>query len=60
MPSVGALGGTLALGHKSLKVKRQAFPYDGSTGLKQPTSASPHVTDNHHRAGAKGAMGYGR
>ena len=60
MPSVGALGGILPSGHKSLKVKRQAFCYDGSRGLKQPTPASLHVTDNHHRAGAKGAMGYGR
>ena len=60
MPSVGTLGGTLPLGPKSLKVKCQAFPYDGSTGLKQPTSASLPVTDNHHGAGAKGETGYGR
>ena len=28
-----------------------------STGLKRPTPASLPVTDNHHRAGAKGATG---
>ena len=55
MPSTGILGGTLPLGPQSLKVKRQAFPHDGSTGLKQPTPASLPVTDNHHGAGAKGA-----
>ena len=37
MPSIGTLGGTLPLGPKSLKVKRQAFPHDDSTGRKQPT-----------------------
>ena len=36
MPSTGALGGTLPWGPKSLKVNRQAFPHDGSTGLKRP------------------------
>ena len=41
MPSTGILGGTLPLGPKSLKVKNQAFPHNGSTGLKQPTPASP-------------------
>ena len=45
MPSTGTLGGTLPMGPKSLKVKRQAFPHDGSTGLKQPATASPPVTD---------------
>ena len=60
MISVGTLGSTLSLGPKSLKVKRQAFPHDGSTGLKQPTPASLPVTDNHHGAGAKGATGCGR
>ena len=60
MPSMGTLGGTLPLGPKSLKVKCQAFPYDGSTGLKQPTPASPPVIDNHYRDGAKGSKGCGR
>ena len=60
VPSTGTLGGTLPLGPKSLKVKRQAFPHCGSTGLKQLTPASPPVTNNHHRAGAKGATGCGR
>ena len=41
MPSTGTLGGTLPWGPKSLKVKRQAFPHDGSTGLKRPALASP-------------------
>ena len=36
MPSTGTLGGTLPSGPKSLKVKRQAFPHDGSRGLKRP------------------------
>ena len=49
-----------ALWTKSLKVKCQAFPHDGSTGLKWPTLASPPVTDNHHGIGAKGAIGCGR
>ena len=40
MPSTGTLGGTLPWGPKSLKVKRQAYPHDGSRGLKQPTPAS--------------------
>ena len=40
MPSTGTLGGTLPSGPKSLKVKCQAFPHDGSTGLKRPTPAS--------------------
>ena len=57
MPSTGTLGGTLPSGCKSLKVKRQAYPHDGSRGLKQPAPASPPVTDNHHGAGAKGAAG---
>ena len=60
MPSMGTLGGSLPLGPKSLKVKCQAFPHDVSTWLKQPPPASPSVTDNHHRAGAKGATGCGR
>ena len=60
MPSTGTLGGTLPLGLKSLKVKCQAFPLDGSTGLKWPALASPPVTDNHHGAKAKGAIGCGR
>ena len=47
-------------GPKSLKVKHQAFPHDSSTGLKQPTLASPPVTDNHHRAVGKDAIGCGR
>ena len=34
MPSTGTLGGTLPSGLKSLKVKHQAFPNNGSTGLK--------------------------
>ena len=45
MPSTGTLGSTLPLGPKSLKVKRQAFPHDGSRGLKRPAPASPPVTD---------------
>ena len=57
MPSTGTLGGTLPSGPKSLKVKRQACPHDGSRGLKRPAPASPPVTDNHHGAGAKGAAG---
>ena len=36
MPSTGTLGGTLPLGPKSLKAKCQAFPHDGSRGLKRP------------------------
>ena len=36
MPSIWTLGGTLPWGPKSLKVKSQAFPPDGSTGLKRP------------------------
>ena len=35
MPSTGTLGGTLPSGPKSLKVKRQAYPHDGSRGLKR-------------------------
>ena len=50
MPSTGTLSGTLPLVPKSHKVKRQAFPHDGSRGLKRPTPASPPVTDNHHGA----------
>ena len=46
MPSTGTLGGTLPSGPKSLKVKCQAYPHNGSTGLKWPTPASPPVTDN--------------
>ena len=34
MPSVGTLGFNLPLGPKNLKVKRQAYPHDGSTGMK--------------------------
>ena len=60
MPSIRTLGNTLPSGPKSLKIKCQAFPHDGSTGLKQPTPASPPITDNHHGAGAKGATGCGR
>ena len=40
MPSIGTLGSTLPSGPKSLKVKCQAFPHDGSTGLMRPTPAS--------------------
>ena len=36
MPSTLTLGGTLPSGPKSLKVKGQAYPHDGSTGLKHP------------------------
>ena len=36
MLSIGTLGSTLPLGPKSLKVKHQAFPHDGSTELKRP------------------------
>ena len=35
MPSIGTLGSTLSSGPKSLKVKHQALPHDGSIGLKQ-------------------------
>ena len=56
MPSVGTLGFNLPLGPKNLKVKRQAFPHDDSTGLKWPTPASPPVADNHHGARAKGQL----
>ena len=49
MPLIGTLGGTLASGLKTLKVKCQAFPHDGSRGLKQPIPASPPVTDNHQQ-----------
>ena len=48
MSSIGTVGGTLPSGHNKLKVKCQAFPQDGSTGLKWLASASPSVTDNHH------------
>ena len=54
MPLIGTLGGTLPSGLKSLKVKCQAFPHDGSTGLKQPTPASPPVTDNHQQGWSQG------
>ena len=57
MPSIGTLDGTLPSGPKSLKVKHQAYPHDGSRGLKRPAPGSPPVTDNHHGAGAKGAAG---
>ena len=60
MPSTGTLGGTLPWGPKSLKLKRQAFPLDGSTGLQWPAPANPPGTDNHHGAGAKGTAGCGR
>ena len=60
MPSTGTLGSTLPLGPKSLKVKHQAFPHNGSTGLKWSTLASLPVTDNHQGAGAKGATGCGK
>ena len=60
MPSIDTLGSTLFSGPKKLKVKCQAFPHNGSTGLKQPTPASLPVTDNHHGAGVKGAPGYAR
>jgi len=43
------LGGTLASGLKSLKVKCQAFPHDGSRGLKWPAPASLPVTGNHQQ-----------
>ena len=47
MSSTGTFG-TLPSIPKSLKVKSQAFPHDGSTGLKWLAPASPSVTDNHH------------
>ena len=59
MPSIGTLGGTLPWGPKSLKVKRQAFPDDGSTRQKRPIPASSPFTENHHGTGAKGATGCG-
>ena len=36
MPSVGTLGGIVPSGPNSFKVKHQAFPHDGSAGLKRP------------------------
>ena len=48
MPLIGTLGGTLLSGPKTLKVKYQDFPHDGSIGLKWPAPANPPVTDNHH------------
>ena len=36
MPSTGTLDGSLPSGPKSLKVKRQAFPHNGSIRLKRP------------------------
>ena len=36
MPSIRTLDSTLPLGLKSLKVKCQAFPHSGSTGLNSP------------------------
>ena len=54
------LGGTLHRGPKSLKVKYQVVHHNGSKGLKRPAPAGPPVTDNHHGAGAKDAMGCGR
>ena len=44
MPSMGTLGGTLPSGPKSLKVKHQAIPHDGSTRLKRPAPASSQIT----------------
>ena len=38
--TVGTLGVTLPSGPRSLKIKHQAFPHNGSTRLKQPTAAS--------------------
>ena len=60
MPSIGILGGTLPLGPKSLKVKSQAFPQDGSTGLKWPNQPACHRYPSCHGAGAKGTTGCGR
>ena len=40
MPSTGTLGGTLPSGPKSLKVKCQPFPHDGSRGLKRRLQAA--------------------
>ena len=40
MPSTGTLGGTLPSGPKRLKVKGQAYPPDGSRGLKRPAPAT--------------------
>ena len=50
-------GGTLPWELKSLKFKCQAFHRDGLTELKQPTPASPPITDNHHGARANDATG---
>ena len=60
MASVGTLGNPLPSEPKSLKVKCQAFPQDGSTGLKQPATASLPVTENYQSSGAKAATGCGR
>ena len=37
--------------------QHQAFPHDGSTGLKQPAPGSPPVADSHRGARAKHATG---
>ena len=60
MPLTGTLDSTLPSGPKNLKVKHQAFPHGGSTGLKWPALANLPVTDNHHGGGAKGETGCGR
>ena len=56
MPSIWTLGSTLPLEPKILKVKCQAFPHDGSTGLKG--LLQPAHLDNHYGAGAKGLQMY--
>lgn len=53
IPSIRTLGGTLPLGPRTPKIKCQALPCDGPVRLKEPTPASPPVTDNLHRIGIK-------
>lgn len=59
IPSIRTLGGTLPLGPKNPKIKCQDLPCDGPVRMKQPTPASPPVTDNLRRIGIKSATGCG-
>ena len=54
------IGWHSALGTQETQGQAPSLPHDGSRGLKQPTPASPPVTDNQHGAGAKSATGCGR
>ena len=53
------IGWHSALRIQRLKVKRKAFPHDGSTGLKWSTPASLPVTDNHHGLSVTGYLHQG-